>query len=529
MFLLTLLQYELKLEEQQSTFQEETRKSLENRTAELQKLIRHAELKVIHSEQSLAQYKDIQTEATKINEVNWTKKIDDIKIQHNQEQDKIKEVFKEKIKDAREQADQDAKSYLEKNRQSMDETTLLEQNKLSSQLQFESNKCIHLQKTIDNMIHQQNLKMQSFEEKNRNHVSKLQQEWERKHKEKLKELEAKLDQARHDLQEERALVKNFEVLAASEASRVSQSLQELKLLRQPSQEDIEVAHIGVSQMLKDTGLSKDLDDSAARQSHDDFISVRVRMTDIVHELETTNSLELNEDITGPFAFMHQLLITPGHFDAMFGDEADVWHGNVGLSSEAGLVEQQPLPLNPFGGEGTVQDHRSTHKEASPGLRELENLIVVPFNPNPSHKQPIRTSSPVSSTGSTGIVSVLDEKVDRRNAASQKSHFRVSSLSLESAASISRPMVSRGVKRVALSNNRAPGKKQSVNRVNSTSAETRSSSQASLRNDGFEVIGGPHSGQFGYNRPPTAMSNRSRISNRRVLKRSEMVMVAQFDQ
>src|ERR1700753_1954944 len=53
-------------------------------------------------------------------------------------------------------------------------------------------------------------------------------------------------------------------------------------------------------------------------------------------------------------------------------------------------------------------------------------------------------------------------------------------------------------------------------------------------DRFTVVGSPHTGHFQHNRPPTAkssigMSKSRRSSQQRFLKRTEIMMVARFDQ
>lgn len=550
----------------------EAQHELKQRSSELQNRLQQVELKYQQAEQSLQEMKNERRDSLKAVEIQHSTAINELKRQHLQVIEQLKMEHRDQIANAQRVAEVEKRTSIDHQRQLSEETHLKEKALFEQKLEEESAKSKALEQTMNKLNEEHAQQIRLCEQLTAEELSSLRRSTLPIHNEFYESLNSKFSQ----LQLENHLLRS-KLALLPESQKEHQG-------RRESARTIDSA----SQMAQEAIPLKIQNDPLVNSTHENYkeyqessngdfeksLSVSsklLRLKDIASMLEPATSFELNSGINTMLDSVMSVAYpgTPLCSNRHASEEIEKDFPQV-LSSESG-VNHMGLLTDPFLPKDTLQTQQteSLIKQIPP--TRSQNTDAIPFNLlNISHEL-LRSSVPPSTCGSLGSASVLASKsvASRASKSKQKSQgvildpqhmheFEASATCIDSGPHEKPSQLSRDNPQIYIGNVNGRDRKRTIpldsqqenvakrrmalpnsgkiRRVplNDSGQGMSMPQQLYSGEDRFKVVGSPHIGQFPHNRPPTAkMSSTkppsSRGSQRRFLKRSEIMMVARFDQ
>lgn len=562
----------VKLSEQKATMEEVSKKQLQEHASESLKAIAHLEAKVSRADQSLKRAREQHGELVKATQSAHNQQLENTKQEYILTQERLKKEFAEKLSETSKHAMVEARKSFEK-AQADTETKLHSRiMALEQKLQAESEKFTQLQKSLHDVKQAHERELQSEVQKATTDGDQLRSTLVKEHDEAIRSIQTQFSQVQLENEElkakDRHTSKNLDIVSlntnhsvnAEDHTGITQNLD--NLLNFDEINEINNEATGITQLMRDAGLisrSSAVEDPKvviqASQSTPRFQPNVKRLTDLAAELEPSNTFEVDDAIGAMFDFTRCFMdpVTP----AMAREDSNqLREGDTTLlcSDDNVFGNNTAMIINPFTMEKSNAGDEA-HQSESHAANTSRKSYAVPFDI--SRMNSGRSSVPPSTSGSMDSGSVLAGK----GVSASRNHGTPKTQSINEGIDWEKKIYSRiptpgltasqpGFLRpppVADNKRKRAPSMDGLKNGNKKSATTSSLSKTQriplndISNrthstvDQFKIIGSPHMGQFGYNRPPTAgehpsSNSRSGSRGRGVMKRTtEVSMVARFDQ
>jgi myosin heavy subunit len=558
----------------QKQLQAESQVALQEQSSELQSKIQELEVNRSEAEQALRKFKKEQKEILRETEKKHTEMMNELELHHIESITQLKEEHNKQVVESATNARGDVAKIKDAQLKSLEEKSSREKIQLQKNLQMESEKIAAIQQALENAQEEHTQEIERCKQ-----WAKVQMDQERENLELGQHESCNVFRAQISLLqlENHDLRSQIEHRAGGQHSK-QENINLPDHYRAGSFEDLNDLHQSGLDIKSGSApgptTMNQIEETLTAETKTALQEPKVRrLKDLATMLEPSNSKDLGA-LGTPKASNQQLpenLEQYSHFP-----------------SSGSKVAEVLLPDNPF----FVPRARGSNQEETENGRFVNSNCrpdAIPFNIYNPHHDVIRSSAPPSTSGSMESVSVLAKKVvasqlpqsqhqqkplksgtspsqqasemgkgkrrtGPRGSRSQGYEHNHSSLQIGAELivvpsndrhKLATNVSARGMKRAAADidhhehiskKSEPPISRERTYRValNDISQTRHQSNRMASRPNDFQIVGTPHTGQFRYNRPPTARpttakSTSSRSGPRRVLKRSEFTMVARFDQ
>jgi hypothetical protein len=550
-------------------FEVEAQKQIQERTFDLQHRLTQMVLTCQQAEKSLNDMEISRRESLEATEIQHSTAIDKLKRDHQQIIERLELEHQDNDAKTKSVVEMEIKKSFDNQYQLLEQKHFQERGQFEKILRTEREKIDSLEQTVKNLKEEHAQQMRDCEKRAAEELVNLHRSLAATKDENYESLRSRLSQLQL---ENRNLCSQLSQTAESQndhqASAQPVGTDEVgssAILRNALPLDSQLDHLLEPKLNSDNrGENQGAWNLNCKQQLTVTSSKLLRLKDIAAMLEPTTSLELSSGISTMLDNVVNItnLDTPrppiGHLEEMgaqFPQE---------LNSTSG-PRQTGLLTNPFLVKESDQRQQTETQTQPEPLSGDQNTEAIPFKLFDRPHEPFRSSAPPSTCGSIGSVSVLATKSraqsqsrvigtnnnhEARGSAENNvsgpstfvqplqftlndSHYDISKMDkqgMKRLSSSNQYPENIGKKRIAVSDT---GKLQQVPLDDSTNGIS-DSQPIQPGEERFKVVGSPHIGQFPHNRPPTAKARAmtrtsSRGSQRRLLKRSEIMMVARFDQ